>query len=116
MASSICESYDYLRELRCDSFIDKCDDWVLVPFHEQVVDSKIARGSNFYIARLVELQREHTGTRENSVLITRVLTFVVPLKVSIPCLRVLHVMWSAMCIQDPWLCYDGHTHGRWLAH
>ena len=34
-------------------------------------------------------------------------------KVFTPYLGVLHVMWY---IDDPWLCHDQHTHGRWLSH
>jgi hypothetical protein len=39
-----------------------------------------------------------------------VLAFGVTLEVFTPCLGVLHVMWSAWCVDDPWLSYDGHAH------
>lgn len=38
------------------------------------------------------------------------LAFRVTTKVFTACLGVLHVMWGAWCIDDPWLFHDEHAH------
>jgi hypothetical protein len=70
--SFICDLYNCFEEVMCDTLLDECDVWGVVPFWEPVVDSEIATCSNLQNKSLFELQRDKNDVGENTFLIKRV--------------------------------------------
>jgi hypothetical protein len=72
LVSSICYLYNCFEEVMCDTLLDECDVWGVVPFWEPMVDFEIATCSNLQKESLFELQRDKNDVGENTFLIKRV--------------------------------------------
>ena len=103
LATSICEPSNCFEEVRCDALMEENDVWVTFPFQQPIIESKTTANSYLQMACLVEMQWEKTSVCESTFL---VLAFQVTPKAFTPCLGVLHVMWSAWCVDYPWLYFS----------